>query len=288
MKKITLLLLLTGFLLTTFAQPGSLLVSSSNSERFWLFVDDVLQNEYSVPAIKVLGMQFKQYKIRIEMDNRNSNCVGQLVLINNQYSGDSYVVFYRNNGYSISRSPVNVRPFLVQELIQPNYNYYNDYYQYLYPGFGNPGNYWQGNGGNHGKQYQYYQRPNSGYPGGTNNQGNNPPPPPPPRPLPPSGGGNVNPGNICRNNIEFAAAISSIRQESFESGKLQFAKNMTQSGPICVEQIIQICNLFSFEATKLEYAKFAYRYCTDKNLYYMVNNVFQFQASKDELSNFIR
>ncbi|MDR2970628.1 MAG: DUF4476 domain-containing protein, partial [Bacteroidales bacterium] len=76
--------------------------------------------------------------------------------------------------------------------------------------------------------------------------------------------------------------------ESFESGKLQFAKNMTMSAPICVEQIMQICRVFDFESTKLEYAKFAYPYCSDKNAYYLVSSVFDFQSSKDELERFIR
>ena len=297
MKKIGFLLLFVTLSLMVFAQSGTLLISSSNNQHFWLFIDDILQNEYSIPSIKITGMQPKQYKIRVEMDNANSNCIGQLIAISNQYYGESYVVFYRNNNYVIAKTQSNVRPLLVQNLIQPNYNYYNDYYQYLYPGFGNPGNYWQGNGGNHGKPYQYYQHPNQNHGGhhGNNNPPNVNPHTPPPPPTPPGGHhGGGNPGNhgnnatTCRNPVEFAAAMSSISKESFESGKLQFAKNMTVSGPICTEQIMQICNTFSFENTKLEYAKFAYAYCTDKNLYYMVNNVFQYQSSKDELSKFIR
>jgi hypothetical protein len=289
MKKITLLLLCFGFFLSSFAQNGSLLVSSSNNQRFWLFIDDVLQNEYSVPSIKIQRMYFQQYKIRLEIDNANSNCVGQLITVSNQYGGDSYVVSYRNNGYLLSRQQTNLRPALTQNLIQPNYSYYNDYNKYLYPGFGNPGNYWQGSGINYGKPYQYYQQPNTG---GGYHGGYNPPPvapPPTPRPpQPPTGGGYGNPGTICRNAGEFNVALNSIRKESFESGKLQYAKNMTVAGPICVEQIIQVCNAFSFESSKLEYAKYAYHYCSDKNLYYMVNDVFQYKSSKDELTKFIR
>jgi hypothetical protein len=288
MKKIIFLLFCCGILQFGFAQYGSLFISSSNNQRFWIFIDEVLQNEYSVPSIKIQGMNFKQYKIRLEIDNANSNCVGQLISITNQYGGDSYVISYQNNGYLINRQQTNIRPVLVQTLIQPNYSYYNDYYQYLYPGFGNPGNYWQGSGGNHGKPYQYYQQPKTGgYQGGYY-----PPPPavnsPQRPPQPPTGGGYGNPIVICRNPGEFSVAMNSLRKESFESDKLQYAKSMTVSGPICVDQIIQVCNAFSFEPTKLEYAKFAYPYCNDKNLYYMVNNVFQYQSSKDELSKFIR
>jgi hypothetical protein len=281
MKKIIHLLLLCSLGLVGFAQTGSLLISSANNQRFWLFVDDILQNEYSVPSIKLMGMSLQQYMIRVEMDNVNVNCVGQLIAINNQYNGNNYSISSRSNTYTINQIRTDVRPALTISLIQPNYNYYNDYYHYLYPGFGNPGNYWQGSGNNQGRQYQYYPNNGGGRRGG-NHGGNTQPPPPPP----PSGGGNY--GNPCRNPMEFATAMNLLRGESFESGKLQFAKNMTVSGPICVDQIIQVCKVFDFESSRLEYAKFAYPYCNDKNLYYLVNSVFQFQSSKDELGRFIR
>ena len=290
MKKTSFLVLLCSFWLFSFAQPGSFFISSSNNQRFWLFIDDVLQNEYSVPSINVQGMRSQQYKIRVEFDNLNANCVGQLITINN-YGDNTYSIFGRNNSYYISKGATNMRPALTQHLIQPNYQYYNDYYQYLYPGFGNPGNYWQGSGGNHGKPYQYYQQSNNGWNHGNNQHGGGGPPKPPQPPQPPHQG-DVHPphGNIspCRNATEFSIAMNNLRRESFESGKLQFAKSMTQSGPICVEQIIQVCNAFDFESSKLEYAKFAYSYCSDKNLYYMVSAVFDFQASKDELNKYIR
>ena len=300
MRKFSFILLLCSFWLTGFTQSGSLLISSSNNQRFWIFIDDILQNEYSVPSIQIQRMPLQTYRIRVEMDNVNGNCVGQLIAITNQHNGNSYSITSRNNNYAINRVQSNVRPVLIQSLILPNYNYYNDYYQYLYPGFGNPGNYWQGSGSNQGKPYQYYPNPHSGgghhggsSGGGHHGGGNTPsgggyPPPPPPPGNQGGGSGYGNPSTLCRNPLEFSTAMNTLRNESFESGKLQFAKNMTVSGPICVEQIIQVCNAFDFESTKLEYAKFAYPYCTDKNLYYLVNSVFQFQSSKDELGKIIR
>jgi hypothetical protein len=53
------------------------------------------------------------------------------------------------------------------------------------------------------------------------------------------------------------------------------------------DQVVQICNLFSFEESKLAFAKHAYRYCTDPNNYFKVNNVFSFSTSKEDLSEFI-
>jgi hypothetical protein len=60
-----------------FAQYGNITVSSNTNQKFWLFVDDVLQNEYSTTLIRIQGLQYSYYKIRVEMDNLSNNCVGQ-------------------------------------------------------------------------------------------------------------------------------------------------------------------------------------------------------------------
>ena len=52
-------------------------------------------------------------------------------------------------------------------------------------------------------------------------------------------------------------------------------------------QIKQICQLFSFENNKLEFAKRAYKSCVDKNNYFKINEVFKFDSDKQQLSNFI-
>jgi hypothetical protein len=46
--------------------------------------------------------------------------------------------------------------------------------------------------------------------------------------------------------------------------------------------------LFSFEATKLEFAKYAYNKVSDKENYYLVNDAFQFESSIEELNENIK
>lgn len=41
------------------------------------------------------------------------------------------------------------------------------------------------------------------------------------------------------------------------------------------------------ESDKLEYAKFAYNYCIDKNNYWEINDVFNFSSSVDKLNEYI-
>lgn len=101
-----------------------------------------------------------------------------------------------------------------------------------------------------------------------------PPPPPPPAPR------EMDPAT-------FNDAKSSIVASSFENTKLSTAKTILGTNLVSTDQVIEICNLFSFENTKLEFAKFAYNKTVDRNNYFKVGNVFSFSSSKEDLNNFI-
>ena len=85
----------------------------------------------------------------------------------------------------------------------------------------------------------------------------------------------------------FKSAKESVEKASFEDTKLSTAKAILGGNCVSAEQVMQICKLFSFEASKLNFAKFAYGKTTDKGNYFKVNNVFDFDASKTELNNFV-
>jgi hypothetical protein len=55
-----------------------------------------------------------------------------------------------------------------------------------------------------------------------------------------------------------------------------------------VSQIAQICRQFSFENNRLELAKFAYPFCVEKHKYYMLNEVFTYDSSKQELNEYLQ
>lgn len=311
MKKLTILLLLTLLTWSVNAQWGSMSIRSQNfNQRFWVFIDDVLQNQYSVSSIRVQGLNYQQqYRVRVELDNPDQDIVGKTILVNAQPRFNNFEIQYRNGGYLLKSSNFNMNPMLSMYLILPNYSYYNDYYSFLNPGFGNYGNYW----GNSGKKYNFLSapadcHPNHGnnYPGSNNNgnhnnnnyggnqggnyggnyggnhggnqggnYGGN------------QGGAHNGPQNLCMPTPEFNTALNSIRSDNFESGKLNKAKQIISRNRMCTAQIVQIVRLFSFESNKLEFAKYGYQYCTDKNNYYQVTDAFSFQSSKDELLKFI-
>lgn len=113
--------------------------------------------------------------------------------------------------------------------------------------------------------------------GGYNN--NTPPPPPPPAR-----------GNSCRYAMDassFRSAKETVSKASFDETKLSTAKTILTSNCMSTDQVIAICNLFSFEASKLDFAKYAYERCTDRGNYFKVGNIFSFDASRTELNEYI-
>lgn len=97
----------------------------------------------------------------------------------------------------------------------------------------------------------------------------------------------LEPAQVNMNDTDFSQALSVIEKQSFESNKLTTAKQVVANNLLSVEQIMKICKLFSFENTKLDFAKSAYDHCIDKERYYLMNDVLEYSSSKDELDRFI-
>lgn len=100
-----------------------------------------------------------------------------------------------------------------------------------------------------------------------------------------------NSGNNCRGwamkQADFSAAKNTIVDASFEETKLSTAKSIAAANCLSTDQVAAICNLFNFEDSKLQFAKYAYRYTIDPKNYFKVNNVFSFDSSKEALSSFV-
>lgn len=86
---------------------------------------------------------------------------------------------------------------------------------------------------------------------------------------------------------EYEKVTASIKSQSFEETQLKIAKQATKANCMSTAQIKGICKMFSFEESKLEFAIFAHTYCTDKNNYYSLNDVFSFSTSVDSLNEAI-
>ncbi len=85
----------------------------------------------------------------------------------------------------------------------------------------------------------------------------------------------------------FNDAKASINNASFENTKLSTAKTILSSHFVNTNQVMEICNLFSFENSKLEFAKYAYSRTVDQQNYFKVSSVLTFDSNKKALNDFI-
>lgn len=90
-----------------------------------------------------------------------------------------------------------------------------------------------------------------------------------------------------RDEDHFALTISAINKQSFDTERLKIAKNAVAQGNMSSKEIAEITKLFSFESSRLEFAKYAYDYTTDRKNYVIVQEAFQFSSSVSELQDYI-
>lgn len=101
---------------------------------------------------------------------------------------------------------------------------------------------------------------------------------------------NTNGGNcgLPMSVSDYNDAQNSIKETSFEDTKLSTAKQIADVNCLDVAQIKGIMKLFSFEDSKLEFAKYCYATCYDKKNYFKLNDAFTFDSSKKEMNEYIK
>ncbi len=80
---------------------------------------------------------------------------------------------------------------------------------------------------------------------------------------------------------------NSIASTSFDSSKLNIAKQAIAVNNVTTEQVYELMMMMSFESNKLKLAQFAYHYTVDKGNYFIVHNAFNFNSSSRRLNNHI-
>jgi len=208
-------------------QPNtSLTVVAPRHQSFWLFIDDVLQNEEPVRSICIRNLWEDSFYIRVELNNQLQNCIGQFVDLRQT---QTLSVVHADKYFGLEDSQIHVRPELTMDLVTATT---------VMP------------------QIELVQ------------------------PQPPMYTG--------MSPQDYESAYQIISKESFDSSRLTIAKQVISSNPMSASQIVEICKLFSFENNKLEFAKYAYTYCTEKNKYFLLNEAFTYESSKRELDEYIK
>ncbi|MES2588079.1 MAG: DUF4476 domain-containing protein [Bacteroidota bacterium] len=106
----------------------------------------------------------------------------------------------------------------------------------------------------------------------------------------------MNSGNITPNNgnvnyanqdAAFPAFLQLLKEDAFDSGKLEKAKRYCDKTALSVSQIGEINSLFSFDGSRLEWTKYAYKNCYDKQNYFLLKKTFSFATTYTSLEEFI-
>lgn len=95
------------------------------------------------------------------------------------------------------------------------------------------------------------------------------------------------PNAYCMSSGDFASALATVKGQNFDDTRLKTAQQIAGSNCLNASQVSDICRVFGFEKTRLEFAKYAYDRCTEPNNYFKVNSVFSFSSSSDELNEYI-
>ncbi|MBC7554363.1 MAG: DUF4476 domain-containing protein [Taibaiella sp.] len=103
-----------------------------------------------------------------------------------------------------------------------------------------------------------------------------PPPPPPPPPTP-------NP----MDNQSFMAAKQAIKGSSWDETKLSTAQTILNTNFFTTDQVMDICRLFSWEDSKLTFAKAAFKKTVDNTNYFKVNAIFDWDSNKKALNDYV-
>lgn len=223
----------------------------SDQQSFWVFIDDVQQNETSTRSIRIERVPAGEHYLRVEMDNNEHITFGQYIMVDP--TGTSFHIEIQRHLYGFSQYhgiPRAEQVVSYQKAVpQPPQGPAHEHHGQPLP-------------------HQYDGHPH--YPDMHQHA-------PAPAPFP-----------MAMNEMDFQRALSVIKSEDFENTKLSTAKQVASNNLLTVNQISRICQLFEFDNTRLDFAKTAYSRCVDQNQYYLLHSVFEFDSNKKELDKFVQ
>lgn len=93
--------------------------------------------------------------------------------------------------------------------------------------------------------------------------------------------------STAMSSANFEEAKKAIANKSFAEDRMTVSKQILKANCLSVKQVKAVMGLFSYEESRLEFAKLAYAKTVDKGNYYQVNDAFSFSGSITELDKFL-
>ncbi len=251
-------------------------IFSVSGDRFYLMINGIKQNTYPQQKIRIEYLPQVTNDIQIIFDDNQTPAISKRITFVDPLEGRAVNLVLKLERTREGRPHLE---FVKMNSLEKDYRREDGEYVMRYGKDDGRGMY---NADDH-----VNGNPNGGYVGNggrvtTNGSGPRPslppvtPPPPPPPPAP-----------TAMDPTSFADAKKTIAAAAFDDTKMSTAKVIAKDNFFTVDQISQICKLFSFEDNKLAFAKFAFNRCIEQRSYYKIATIFNFSSSKEDLNQFI-
>lgn len=296
---------------TVFSQSSNVVFFSDDQSSFYVYLNGEQRNKAPSNRVKIESLNAERYFVRIRFKNKENKDITREIYFRTQSVEQTYLITKNQFGQYSMRFYTQIPVFAQnktnnpQIIFQKNQTYQKSYYTRPFDTtlFSDPNRFslylramddtllarqfsgWY-KAGDYAKIYagMYPNQPNP-------YRNKKIPANKKPKPVNKKFLNNYK-GNIgCYAPLEdykFQKLLSVINSKSFETTKLNMAKQSCGNKCFRVSQICEIIRLFSFESSKLEFAKYAYHYCFDIDNYFQVNEEFTFEASADELNEYIK
>lgn len=86
---------------------------------------------------------------------------------------------------------------------------------------------------------------------------------------------------------EVTAMAARMKAQSFDSDRLALGKVIVASANLTATQIAYLAQTIDFSNTQVEFLKYAYQYCVDKNNYYKTVDILTFSSDKKKVLDYI-
>jgi hypothetical protein len=95
---------------------------------------------------------------------------------------------------------------------------------------------------------------------------------------------------VCKGAMsekDFGTASQSVGARSIEDSRLSMAQALLEKNCFTVNQLSEICALFEYDQTRLEFLKKAYERCTDKANYNSLQSSFEYKKTQKDFSEWM-
>lgn len=81
--------------------------------------------------------------------------------------------------------------------------------------------------------------------------------------------------------------MQTLRKQLSDDKRLEIANLCVTIGYFCTDDLARMASVFSFDDKRLDFLRYAYAYCTDKERYPFLRDCFTFSSNYDELMRYI-